>query len=118
MRPAINSACVGTECRNASVGASQGISPAPDGYELDYRMDMDGARFQPTDLPIATEKAIQVLMKRLGLVFGAIDLRRTADRGDVFLEVNPAGEWRFVEERTSQPITQAVAELLADLDHP
>ena len=92
------------------------ISAAPDGYKLDYRMDMDGASFKPTDLPLKTEKAIHALMERLGLVFGAVDLRRTPDRGDVFLEVNPAGEWRFVEERTDQPITQAVADLLADLD--
>ena len=33
-----------------------------------------------------------------------------------FLEINPAGEWMFVEERTGQPITEAVADFLIDLD--
>lgn len=79
-------------------------------------MDMYGASFEPTELPVDTRRAIHALMKRLGLEFGAVDLRRTPDDRHVFLEVNPAGEWRFVEERTDQPITYAVAELLAELD--
>jgi hypothetical protein len=57
-------------------------------------------------------------MKRLGLVYGAIDLRRTPDGRHVFLEINPAGEWRFVEERTGQPMTAAFAELLVELGRP
>lgn len=87
------------------------------GYGIDYRMDIAGATFTPTDLPAATERGLRALMERLGLVYGAIDLRRTAD-GDVFLEINPAGEWRFIEERTAQPITNAMADLLASLDRP
>jgi hypothetical protein len=92
------------------------IIPAPGGYDLDYRMDMDGASFEPAELPVETQQGIHALMKRLGLVFGAVDLRRTPDDRYIFLEVNPAGEWRFVEERTGQPITYALAELLAGLD--
>jgi hypothetical protein len=34
----------------------------------------------------------------------------------VFLEINPAGEWLFVEERSGQPITEAVADFLVMLD--
>jgi glutathione synthase/RimK-type ligase-like ATP-grasp enzyme len=93
------------------------ICPAPGGYQLDYRMDLEHAKFEPTTLPVETEKRILALMKRLGLVYGAIDLRRTPEGTHVFLEVNPAGEWRFVEERTAQPITKAIAKLLIELDH-
>jgi glutathione synthase/RimK-type ligase-like ATP-grasp enzyme len=92
------------------------IAPAPGGYDIDYRMDLDGARFEPTTLPGDTEEGIRALMRRLGLVYGAIDLRRTPDGRHVFLEINPAGEWRFVEEKTGQPITQAMAQLLVGLD--
>ena len=91
------------------------ITPAPGGYDVDYRMDMAGAIFQPATLDSDTRKGIRKLMDRLGLVYGAIDLRRTVD-GDVFLEINPAGEWQFVEERTGQPITDSMAELLAEFD--
>jgi RimK-like ATP-grasp domain len=92
------------------------ITPAPNGYEVDYRMDLDGARFEATTLPEQLRTKLRSLLDRLGIVYGAIDLRLTP-RGDyVFLEVNPAGEWLFVEDRTQQPITQAMADLLIQLD--
>lgn len=31
----------------------------------------------------------------------------------MFLEVNPSGQWLFVERRTGLPITEALAALLA-----
>ncbi|MEO7442979.1 MAG: alpha-L-glutamate ligase, partial [Acidimicrobiales bacterium] len=92
------------------------VSPAPGGYQVDYRMDLDGAEYRPTELDPATEKLVNALMERLGLVYGAIDFRRTPDGEEVFLEVNPAGEFLFIEERTGQPISQAMASLLTDLD--
>ena len=92
------------------------ISAAPGGYALDYRMDLAGASFVPTDLSPGIADGLRALMRRLGLLYGAIDLRRTADGGYVFLEINPAGEWLFVEERSEQPITDAVAEFLIELD--
>jgi glutathione synthase/RimK-type ligase-like ATP-grasp enzyme len=92
------------------------IVPAPNGYQLDYRMNMDEASFAPTRLPAGVEEGIRRLMGRLGLVYGAIDFRRTPDGHYVFLEINPAGEWQFVEERTGQPITRTMAQLLVQLD--
>ena len=100
---------VGDRMFAAEIKATKG------GYDIDYRMDLAGASFEPTELADETQEGIRRLMKKLGLVYGAIDLRRTSG-GDVFLEINPAGEWQFVEERTGQPMTQAVAELLAFLD--
>ena len=92
------------------------ITAPADGYQLDYRMDLAGAAYRAVELSSETEHGLRSLMTRLGLVYGAIDLRRTPEGRDVFLEVNPAGEWRFVEERTGQPVTDAMAELLIDLD--
>jgi len=92
------------------------IQTTADAYKVDYRLDMEAASFSPTELDPTTEQQIRTLMNRLGLVYGAIDLRRTRDGQNIFLEINPAGEWRFVEERTGQPMTQAMAELLIDLD--
>jgi hypothetical protein len=92
------------------------ITPAPGAYRYDYRMDMSGAEFTPTNIGADTERRLRMLMTRLGLVYGAIDLRRMSNGVEVFLEVNPAGEWLFVEERTRQPITEAMARLLCRLD--
>ncbi len=92
------------------------IRPAPGGYEIDYRMDLNGAQFSAVELPTITRQRIAKFMEALGLVYGAIDLRRTHDGSDVFLEVNPSGEWLFVEQRTGQPITGSMATLLASID--
>lgn len=92
------------------------IRPRRGGYEVDYRMDMDGASFEETTLPADTRRGIGCLLRALGLRYGALDFRRTPDGRHVFLEVNPAGEWRFVEERTGQPITEGMAAYLMRLD--
>jgi glutathione synthase/RimK-type ligase-like ATP-grasp enzyme len=84
-------------------------------YPLDWRVDYANARVTPASLPESVTAKLRALMKALGLVYGAADLRRTSEGDYVFLEVNPSGEWLFVERRTGQPITQAVADLLARL---
>ncbi len=82
-------------------------------YPIDFRMSLGQARTEPATVPPALERRLLSLMERLGLEYGAIDLRRTPEGEYVFLEVNTAGEFLFVEERTEQPIARAVAELLA-----
>jgi glutathione synthase/RimK-type ligase-like ATP-grasp enzyme len=94
------------------------IRSAPNGYSVDYRMDMEGATLTPAKLPDHVVKMLHIFMQTLGIVYGAVDLLYTTDGDYIFLEVNPAGEWRFVEERTAQPITSAMADLLVRLDHP
>lgn len=86
-------------------------------YRVDFRMTMDRARIEPHALPDEVAGRLRALMGALGLVYGAIDMRLTPDGQYVFLEVNPAGQWLFVEERTGQPITAAVAaQLIGDGD--
>lgn len=85
-------------------------------YKVDYRIDIDAARVEPFELPKEIIDRLNALMERLGLVYGAIDLRLTPDGRYVFLEINPAGQWLFIEERTAQPITETFARLMADHD--
>lgn len=81
-------------------------------YKVDYRMDWGGALVEPAILPAAVQELLLALMRRLGLLYGAIDMRHTPDGQYVFLEVNPAGQWLFIEQRTGLPITAAVTQLL------
>ncbi len=81
-------------------------------YPVDFRMSLGQASTTATDLPADVEARLRALMDRLGLVYGAIDLRRTPAGDHVFLEVNTAGEFLFIEQRTGQPITQALADWL------
>jgi hypothetical protein len=43
-------------------------------------------------------------------------MRRTLNGEYIFFEVNPAGQWLFVEQRTGMAISQALADLLAELE--
>lgn len=81
-------------------------------YPFDMRMVIGEANVRPIDLPLAARDSILRFMSELGLVYGAIDMRRTADGRFIFLEVNPAGQWLFVEQRTGLPISKAMADLL------
>jgi glutathione synthase/RimK-type ligase-like ATP-grasp enzyme len=80
-------------------------------WRIGHARNRGNLSFSAYELPqdIAT-KCIQ-LTKRLGLKFGAIDLVHGED-GIWFLEINPNGQWAFVEEVTGQPIGKAIADLL------
>jgi glutathione synthase/RimK-type ligase-like ATP-grasp enzyme len=85
-------------------------------YKVDFRMDIANARIEPVALPVAVEAHLFDVMEKLGLVYGAIDMRLTPDGRYVFLEINPAGQWLFVEQHSHQPITASMATLLASRD--
>jgi hypothetical protein len=64
------------------------------------------------DLPAEVGDKLLALMGRLGLVFGCVDMIRTPAGEYVFLEVNPSGQWGWVELLTGMPITAALVDLL------
>ena len=63
------------------------------------------------DLPQSVEGACVSLVQALGLRFGAIDLVERAG-GFTFLEINPNGQWAWIEQRTTAPISVALATAL------
>lgn len=54
----------------------------------------------------------RTVVKTLGLNFGAVDLIETPNGEIVFLEVNPNGQWLWIEQITGARMTQAMTELL------
>lgn len=81
-------------------------------YKVDVRFNTDIA-YKPHTLPIAVADKLLSLMRRLGLEYGAIDVRLTPEGEYVFLEINPAGQFLYVEQATGQPIAAALAQHLA-----
>lgn len=77
-------------------------------YRVDFRMTMDEAQVKPFDLPEDVIEKLLAYTRRLGLVYGAIDMRLTPEGEYVFLEINPSGQWLFIQERTNLPITEAM----------
>lgn len=76
------------------------------------RYDFENVKHQPHQLPTQVETKLLELMRSLQLQFGAIDMIVTPDGEYVFLEVNPSGQWGWIETLTGMPISQAIAELL------
>lgn len=76
------------------------------------RYDLPNTPHKPFALPPDLEKKCVALVKTLGLKFGCIDMIVTPDKEYVFLEINPNGQWLWIEQLTGLPIAQALAELL------
>ncbi len=67
---------------------------------------------QKHKLPVDIEAKCVELVKELGLEFAAIDLIMTPDNKYIFLEINPNGQWAWIEERTGYNLTETFVNLL------
>ncbi|HEU4384916.1 MAG TPA: hypothetical protein VFR85_15650 [Anaeromyxobacteraceae bacterium] len=68
-----------------------------------------------SELPERVAAGIRSLAARLGLAFGAFDLIRTPRDEYVFLEVNPNGQWLWLDDMLGLDISGAVARWLLRL---
>jgi hypothetical protein len=66
----------------------------------------------PHELPAELERRCVRLVERLGLRYGAIDMVLTPDGRYVFIEINPNGQYLWIEEEAGLPIGDAIGELL------
>jgi MvdD family ATP-grasp ribosomal peptide maturase len=72
-------------------------------------------QWQAYDLPQIIEKQLLELMTYFGLNYGAIDMIVTPDKRYIFLEINPVGEFFWLELYPPHfPISQAIAEILVN----
>jgi glutathione synthase/RimK-type ligase-like ATP-grasp enzyme len=79
---------------------------------IDWSSDYSALKYESIETPEDVRFSIKALLKRLGLAFGAFDFTVTPEGEWVFLELNPNGQWGWIEDRTDLPITPAVADLL------
>ena len=98
---------VGREIFTAEIDSTQAA------YPFDVRMDMT-VPCEPHTLPEDVCAGLLALMDRLGLEYGAIDMRLTPEGRYVFLEINPAGQYLYIEKLTDLPISHALARHLAE----
>ena len=78
------------------------------------RYDFEKVKHEKTLLPVEIENKIIKLMQQLNLSFGAFDFILTPDDEYVFLEVNSSGQWGWIEDITKMPISEAIANTLAN----
>jgi ATP-grasp ribosomal peptide maturase len=85
---------------------------APDGPgRLDWRADSSNLRYTEIELPLTLHAGILDMLYRLGLVYAAIDLIVDTAGTHWLIDVNPGGQWAFID-RTRTVITHALADLL------
>ena len=86
----------------------------PSSGEIDWRAEKRDVTFIPTALPDAIEDRCREFVARAGLVFGAIDLVES-EGGWYFLEINPSGEWGWLQQPVGLPIAQTLCDVFAEL---
>jgi glutathione synthase/RimK-type ligase-like ATP-grasp enzyme len=100
---------VGERVMSASIDSQSSERAAHDWRRDGLRMIRD---WQPYELPRQVEENILRLMDYFVLNYGAIDIIVTPDGRHVFLEINPVGEFFWLERSPGLPISDAIADVL------
>lgn len=80
---------------------------------LDWRRDIAQCSYHRVETPDEVANAVRALLARLRLRFAAIDFAVDDDDRWWFLEVNPNGQWLWIEEATGLPISANIARALS-----
>ncbi|MEM7159753.1 MAG: MvdC/MvdD family ATP grasp protein [Myxococcota bacterium] len=101
----------GTKVMSASIDSARRAQT-----EVDWRRDGLGLinDWQPYSLPKDVETGLLALQRKLGLNYGAADFIVTPDGRHVFLEVNPVGEFFWLDRDPGLPISDTLAAVLLD----
>ena len=79
--------------------------------DIDWRRSRVAPELSVVTLPEDVERSILLMLNRLGLRFCSLDL--IAANGDhYFLDLNPNGEWGWIEKRTGLRIAEAIVRLV------
>lgn len=76
---------------------------------FDWRTCEEELTFKPIDLPKDLQSKCFRLVNHFSLTFGALDFVRTEDNF-IFLEINPAGEWGWLQRKADLPIAEALVD--------
>lgn len=79
--------------------------------KIDWRKEP--LKFKRFKLPEEVSQKCINLVKQLGLNFGAIDLIYTPTKEYVFLEINPNGQWVWIETDTELPISDSIIDFFS-----
>jgi hypothetical protein len=83
--------------------------------EADWRaVDPSRLTYERHGLPPALETGCIALVKAFSLSYAALDFIVTPEGEHVFLELNPSGQWGWLEEATEAPITDAIVNQLIE----
>jgi glutathione synthase/RimK-type ligase-like ATP-grasp enzyme len=94
--------CFGERCHSALITSS----------EVDWRGGPIEAR--PIETPRETERALREVLDLMGLRMGIVDMKLTDDGRPVWLELNPQGQFLFLEGLCDMQLTRRFGEFLVN----
>ncbi len=98
-------------CVEKQVFACKIQTRADDITSDDYRFDTPNLLHTAIDVPELTDR-MHAYMEAFNLNFACFDFIVSREGEVIFLECNCNGQWYWVEQRTGQPISKAIANLL------
>ena len=107
----IRTTVVGRRVMSASIDSQVSARATHDWRRDGVRMIKE---WQPYQLPVEVEERILRLMEYFSLNYGAIDIILTPDGKHVFLELNPCGEFFWLERSPGLPVADAIADVLVN----
>jgi hypothetical protein len=81
---------------------------------VDWRDPETRVSYSTSSLTEEVQRMCRTMLAKLGLIYGAFDFVRTPEGDLVFLEVNPTGEWAWLEDRLGFPMREAFIQLFYD----
>lgn len=88
------------------------------GYEdvVDWRVPehAEVVRYSQAKLPEELEYKTRAMLQELNLQYAAVDFAVDSQGNHFFLEVNPIGQWLWIEEESGLPISAAIAASLIE----
>jgi hypothetical protein len=94
---------IGSKCFVADIKGNESI--------VDWRDPEVSVSYSESSLDADVQAKCRAMLEKLGLKYGAFDFMRTPDGDLVFLEVNPTGEWAWLEDRLGFPMREAFIQL-------
>ncbi|MBW8201844.1 MvdC/MvdD family ATP grasp protein [Flagellimonas abyssi] len=87
-------------------------SQSNDSTKTDWRKGEKPLNHQKINLPKQVENKCISLLRKLNLRYGAIDFILDKSGNYIFLEINPNGQWAWIENQTGYPISKEIVTLL------
>lgn len=88
------------------------INAKSEAGSVDWRTDYDNLRYAVVHVPHEVRDHVRDLLDLLRLRFAALDFVVTPSGEWVFLEVNPNGQFAWLQDATGVPISAAIADAL------
>ncbi len=94
------------------------ITPLSEQARIDFRADYAHLSYAPHTLPDEIRAKLLALTRSYHLAYASIDMLLTPDGRYIYLELNPLGQFGWLEGRTGAPLYRTLALLLIEGGRP